>query len=114
MSGESPTSVREADAAPHVSGNTLIVEDLQTYFFTKGGVVKAVNGVSFGVDKGEVLGLVARGLTNQGIADELHLSPHTVARHLANIFTKLGVRSRTAASSMAVAAGIANAEHGQI
>ena len=62
----------------------------------------------------EVLGLVARGLTNQGIADELHLSPHTVARHLANIFTKLGVRSRTAASSMAVAAGIANAEHGQI
>jgi peptide/nickel transport system ATP-binding protein len=39
-------------------GNTLSVADLQTYFFTKAGVVKAVNGVSFAVDQGEVLGLV--------------------------------------------------------
>lgn len=62
----------------------------------------------------EVLALVAGGLTNQRIADELHLSPHTVARHLANIFTKLGVRSRTAASSMAVAAGIVDPDDGQI
>lgn len=62
----------------------------------------------------EVLGLVAAGLTNQGIAAELHLSPHTVARHLANIFAKLGVRSRTAASSMAVAAGLVNPGDGQI
>lgn len=61
----------------------------------------------------EVLALVAGGLTNQGIADELHLSPHTVARHLANIFAKLGVRSRTAASSMAVAAGIVRPDDGQ-
>jgi len=37
---------------------TLAVEDLRTWFETRGGVVKAVDGVSFTVDRGEVLGLV--------------------------------------------------------
>jgi peptide/nickel transport system ATP-binding protein len=37
---------------------TLQVEDLETHFFTKAGVAKAVNGVSFTVNKGEVMGLV--------------------------------------------------------
>ena len=37
---------------------TLMVEDLKTYFYTKAGVAKAVDGVSFSVGKGEVLGLV--------------------------------------------------------
>ena len=37
---------------------TLIVEDLRTYFFTKAGVVKAVDGVSFTIRQGEIMGLV--------------------------------------------------------
>ena len=43
-----------------VSGKvpTLQVEDLKTYFFTKGGVAKAVDGVSFSLQPGEVMGLV--------------------------------------------------------
>lgn len=54
----------------------------------------------------EVLLLVAEGLTNREVADRLTLSEHTVARHLGNIFTKLGVRTRTAAVSSATAAGM--------
>jgi DNA-binding NarL/FixJ family response regulator len=49
----------------------------------------------------EVLSLVASGRTNKEIAAGLHLSERTVARHLSNIFTKLGVTSRTAAAAFA-------------
>lgn len=49
----------------------------------------------------EVLGLVARGLSNREVAAALVLSDKTVARHLANVYTKLGVRSRTAAAAFA-------------
>jgi DNA-binding CsgD family transcriptional regulator len=49
----------------------------------------------------EVLRHVAAGKTNREIAEELVVSEHTVARHLQNIFSKLGVSSRTAATAFA-------------
>jgi len=49
----------------------------------------------------EVLALVAVGHTNKRIAALLSISEHTVARHLSNIFGKLGVTTRTAASAYA-------------
>jgi DNA-binding NarL/FixJ family response regulator len=49
----------------------------------------------------EVLRLVATGRTNHAIATELVLSEKTVARHLSNIFSKLGLTSRSAATAYA-------------
>ena len=49
----------------------------------------------------EVLRLVASGKSNKEIAAALVISEHTVARHVQNIFTKLGVPSRTAAGAYA-------------
>ncbi len=49
-----------------------------------------------------MLALVATGRTNRDVAAELCISEHTVARHLQNIFAKLGVPSRTAATRVAV------------
>lgn len=55
----------------------------------------------------EVLRLVARGLTNRQVADELVISEKTVARHLSNIFTKIDVSSRAAATAWAFTNGVA-------
>jgi peptide/nickel transport system ATP-binding protein len=57
---------------------TLEVRDLNTYFFTKGGIAKAVDGVSFSVERGKVMGLVGEsgsgktvtGFSILGLVDE--------------------------------------------
>ena len=48
-----------------------------------------------------MLRLVAAGQTNRSIAADLFLSERTVERHMSNIFTKLGVSSRAAATAYA-------------
>lgn len=53
----------------------------------------------------EVLAVAARGLKNKEIARELDISPRTVQVHLANIFSKLGVGSRTEATAYAIRCG---------
>jgi predicted ATPase/DNA-binding CsgD family transcriptional regulator len=49
----------------------------------------------------EIVLLIVRGLSNRQIADELVISPATVARHVANILAKLGFSSRTQVASWA-------------
>ena len=55
----------------------------------------------------EVLTLVASGKTNRAIAAELFISEKTVARHVSNIFAKLGLSSRAEATAYAYKHGLA-------
>jgi pimeloyl-ACP methyl ester carboxylesterase/DNA-binding CsgD family transcriptional regulator len=54
----------------------------------------------------EVLGLIARGLSDAQIAERLVLSRHTVHRHVANILAKLRLPTRAAAAAAAARAGL--------
>jgi DNA-binding NarL/FixJ family response regulator len=54
----------------------------------------------------EVLKLVAAGLSNQTIAEQLFVSEHTIHRHVANILNKLSVSSRAAAVAQAARRGL--------
>jgi DNA-binding NarL/FixJ family response regulator len=55
----------------------------------------------------EILVLVAKGLSNQQIADALVISERTARTHVSNILSKLGVASRTQAALLAIREGIA-------
>lgn len=65
----------------------------------------ALNGLT--AREVEVLGCVLSGSSNRHIAQTLTISEKTASRHLANIFTKIGVNSRTAAAAWARHHGIA-------
>ena len=54
----------------------------------------------------EVLRLIAAGRTNAEIAEALVISPHTVGRHVSNIFGKLGTTHRADAAVWAVRHGL--------
>jgi ATP/maltotriose-dependent transcriptional regulator MalT len=82
------SAFEELGAAPDVAA----VDELQ-------GKAPAAHGLT--ARELEVLRLVATGKSNREIASALVISEHTVARHVQNIFGKLGVGSRTAAGAFA-------------
>jgi DNA-binding CsgD family transcriptional regulator len=57
--------------------------------------------------EGEVLRLLAGGLSDREIAESLSTSPRTVGGHVTNLLGKLGVDSRTAAVALAIRQGLA-------
>lgn len=62
-----------------------------------------VTGLGLTVREAEVLSWVVRGKTNRDIGEILGTSPRTVHKHLEHVFEKLGVETRTAAASRALA-----------
>lgn len=60
----------------------------------------------------DVLGLMCQGLSDEGIAQTLHVSQHTVRNHVASLYSKLGVHRRAAAVVWARERGITGYEKG--
>lgn len=58
----------------------------------------------------EILVLVARGMTNAEVAEALVVSEATIKRHLANLYLKLGIRSRSAAVNASLHTGLLSSE----
>ena len=54
----------------------------------------------------EILRFIAAGRSNKQIAEELVVSPHTVTRHVANIYAKIGAHNRAAATAFALEHGL--------
>jgi DNA-binding CsgD family transcriptional regulator len=94
--GDDDTAALELEAARAAFEELGAGPDLARVAATR---AKDSHGLS--VRELEVLRLVAAGRTNKAIAAELVLSERTVDRHVSNIYAKLGVSSRAAATSYA-------------
>jgi DNA-binding NarL/FixJ family response regulator len=98
--GDSDGATLELDAARQVFQELGAALDLARL---DGNLAQASAGSPGGLTarEVEVLRLIATGKTNRAIAGELFLSEKTVARHVSNIFGKLGLSSRAAATAYA-------------
>jgi DNA-binding NarL/FixJ family response regulator len=98
--GDEDSAEMELDAAHWVFRQLGAAPDLaRVEALSRKAAAKAMGGLT--AREVQVLRLVAAGRTNRVIADELFLSEKTVARHVSNIFSKLGLSSRAAATAYA-------------
>lgn len=98
--GDEDGAEMEFDAARQIFGRLGAGPDLERLDSSVRGKTRSdVGGLT--AREQEVLRLVAAGKTNRAIAADLVISEKTVARHVSNIFTKLGLSSRAAATAYA-------------
>lgn len=102
--GDHDTAKMELDAARAVFVDLRAVPALAEVDELSGAPSPAPGGLT--PREVEVLRFVATGGTNREIADQLVISEKTVARHLTNIFNKLGVASRAGATAYAYEHGL--------
>jgi DNA-binding CsgD family transcriptional regulator len=103
--GDTDSAALEFEAALRTFRDLGAEPDVRRVERLAGRPAKAPGGLS--TREAEVLRLVAGGGTNRAIATELGISERTVDRHVSNIFSKLGVSSRAAATAFAVEHDIA-------
>ena len=98
--GDEDTATLEFDAARKVFRELGAAPDLARVDAIAGASMARTAGGLTGREL-EVLRLIAAGKTNRSIASDLVISEKTVARHVSNIFTKLDLSSRSAATAYA-------------
>jgi DNA-binding CsgD family transcriptional regulator len=101
--GDHAAATRELDVAERTLTGLDAVVDLRRLRRLRPGVGPP-GGLT--LREAEILRRVMSGGTNKQVADALVISEKTVARHLANIYVKLGVSTRTAAVAWARDAGL--------
>lgn len=99
VSAEELTEAIKATAA----GLTVLHPDFVQGLFAP--IVRALEPIPLSPREIEVLGMLAEGLGNKAIAQQLNLSEHTVKFHISSIFSKLQVSSRTEAVIMGAKQG---------
>jgi NarL family two-component system response regulator LiaR len=95
-----PEKLAEAIRAAHRGQSTIDAAAAQVLLRSAGQTPKL--GHDLTTREREVLALLAGGMTNKAIAEELTLSPGTVRLHVSNILSKLGASNRTEATSLAL------------
>jgi len=96
-SGQLVEAVRSVHAGESVLHPAVARKVVDRFLSSESGGMKPKNGGPLTERELEILRLAASGLSNQDIADKLVLSGRTVQAHLANVFDKLSVGSRTEA-----------------
>jgi ATP/maltotriose-dependent transcriptional regulator MalT len=102
--GDTDSAAMEIDAARDVLEKLGALPDLARLKALDRDAAASMGGLT--AREIEVLRLVAAGKTNRAVAADLAISDKTVARHLSNIFDKLGVSSRAAATAYAYEHGL--------
>jgi DNA-binding NarL/FixJ family response regulator len=99
--GEVTSAVRAAAV-----GEAVISPEMLARLLPRLGGTGRVGAAALTDREREILGLIAQGLTNAAIAEQLVVSINTVRNHVANLLAKLGARSKLEALSIAIREGL--------